>query len=180
MKTNNAVMTTGQVAKYCNVAPRTVSKWFDSGLLKGFRIPGSKDRRIQPKDLLAFLREHGMPLGNLDLTRRILYVGSDPILATALAEAIEWDVEIMSALSMFDAGLQYGDCLVKPEVLIADVPKSAIERADLNGMAACGTTMVWLVPVGDHVVKGWGHIKRPFELVQLVTYVKALFNGAEI
>ena len=34
------VFTTGQVAKICKVAPRTVSKWFDSGRLKGYRIPG--------------------------------------------------------------------------------------------------------------------------------------------
>src|SRR4051812_28109101 len=38
------VLTTGEVAKICNVAPRTVSKWFDSGALHGYRIPGSKDR----------------------------------------------------------------------------------------------------------------------------------------
>ena len=44
------VFTTGQVAKICKVAPRTVSKWFDSGRLKGYRIPGSQDRRI-PRDL---------------------------------------------------------------------------------------------------------------------------------
>src|SRR5262249_61528897 len=35
------VFTTGQVAKICKVAPRTVSKWFDSGRLRGYRIPGS-------------------------------------------------------------------------------------------------------------------------------------------
>ena len=34
------IYTTGQVAKMCQVAPRTVSKWFDSGRLKGFRIAG--------------------------------------------------------------------------------------------------------------------------------------------
>src|SRR5688500_1648862 len=39
------VLTTGKVAKICNVAPRTVSKWFDVGVLDGYRIPGSKDRR---------------------------------------------------------------------------------------------------------------------------------------
>ncbi len=30
------VFTTGQVAKICKVAPRTVSKWFDSGRLRGY------------------------------------------------------------------------------------------------------------------------------------------------
>ena len=46
------VFTTGQVAKICKVAPRTVSKWFDSGRLRGYRIPGSQDRRI-PREHLA-------------------------------------------------------------------------------------------------------------------------------
>ena len=58
------VFTTGQVAKICKVAPRTVSKWFDSGRLRGYRIPGSQDRRIPREHLLRFLKEHGMPLGD--------------------------------------------------------------------------------------------------------------------
>jgi len=54
--------TTGQVAKICQVAPRTVSKWFDSGRLKGYRLPGSQDRRIPRAYLLKFLKEHGFPI----------------------------------------------------------------------------------------------------------------------
>ncbi len=64
------VFTTGQVAKICKVAPRTVSKWFDSGRLKGYRIPGSQDRRIPREYLIKFLKEHGMPLGDLEDLRR--------------------------------------------------------------------------------------------------------------
>ena len=59
------VFTTGQVAKICKVAPRTVDKWFDSGRLKGYCIPGSRDRRIPRSYLKKFLEEHGMPLGDL-------------------------------------------------------------------------------------------------------------------
>lgn len=61
-----AIFTTGQVASLIGVAPRTVSKWFDSGRLRGFRIPGSQDRRIPREHLVRFLKEHGMPLGALD------------------------------------------------------------------------------------------------------------------
>lgn len=60
--TRNPPMTTGQVAKCCNVAPRTVSKWFDSGKLKGYRIPGSQDRRVLAKTLIEFLKQSGMPV----------------------------------------------------------------------------------------------------------------------
>ena len=56
------VLTTGDVAKICNVAGRTVSKWFDSGLLKGYRMPGSKDRRIPVEELTRFMKAHNMPV----------------------------------------------------------------------------------------------------------------------
>ena len=55
------VFTTGEVAKVCNVAPRTVSKWFDRKLLGGYRIPGSKDRRIPIAELVRFMKEYGIP-----------------------------------------------------------------------------------------------------------------------
>jgi len=61
---NDVVFTTGQIAKICEVAPRTVGKWFDSGELKGFRIPYSQDRRIPGNNLETFLKKNGMPLDN--------------------------------------------------------------------------------------------------------------------
>ena len=60
------IYTTVEVAKICKVAPRTVSKWFDSGRLRGYRIPGSQDRRIPREYLIRFLAEHDLPLGGLD------------------------------------------------------------------------------------------------------------------
>ena len=51
------VFTTGQVAKICKVAPRTVSKWFDSGRLRGYRIPGSQDRPQMIGALAKILRD---------------------------------------------------------------------------------------------------------------------------
>ena len=76
------VFTTGQVAKICKVAPRTVSKWFDSGRLTGYRIPGSQDRRIPREYLIKFLKEHGMPLGELEdeAMAKVLVVGQDQVL----------------------------------------------------------------------------------------------------
>jgi len=66
--TSNDVFTTGQVAKICKVAPRTVSKWFDSGRLKGYRIPGSQDRRIPRKYLIEFMTEYEIPIEYLEAT----------------------------------------------------------------------------------------------------------------
>ena len=60
------VFTTGQVAKICDVSPRTVSRWFDSGRLKGWRMPGSPlkegNRRIPRQNLIVFLEDNNMPI----------------------------------------------------------------------------------------------------------------------
>jgi excisionase family DNA binding protein len=71
------VYTTGQVAKICSVAPRTVSKWFDSGKLKGYRIPGSQDRRVPRWALLEFLRESKME-EHLERESKLLFNQSPP------------------------------------------------------------------------------------------------------
>ena len=55
------VFTTGEVAKVCNVASRTVTKWFDNKLLNGYRILGSRDRRIPVPELIRFMKKYEIP-----------------------------------------------------------------------------------------------------------------------
>jgi excisionase family DNA binding protein len=103
----NDVLTTGQVAKICNVAPRTVSKWFDSGQLRGYRIPGSKDRRIPVHHLVRFMRAHGIPLGDLDSGRtRVLLIDDDAELLALLEQALSRSdrYSVRTALGGFEAG----------------------------------------------------------------------------
>ena len=64
------VFTTGEVAKICNVTIRTVIKWFESGELKGFKIPNSRDRRIPKENLIVFMKKHGIPLNRLDFDNK--------------------------------------------------------------------------------------------------------------
>lgn len=59
---SNDFLTTGQIATLLGVAPKTVSKWVDSGLLKGFRLPGSMDRRILKIDLDTFCVANQFPV----------------------------------------------------------------------------------------------------------------------
>jgi two-component system response regulator RpaA len=61
MAKGKKVLTTGEVAEICNVASRTVGKWVDGGLLKGYRIPGSRDRRIPIAESVGFMKEYGIP-----------------------------------------------------------------------------------------------------------------------
>ena len=114
------VFTTGQVAKICKVAPRTVSKWFDSGRLKGYRIPGSQDRRIPREYLIKFLKEHGMPTGDLEdeTLAKVLIVAQDQVLVENLKRELPVDkaFRVAVAASGFDAGIQaesfHPDCII--------------------------------------------------------------------
>jgi excisionase family DNA binding protein len=103
------VFTTGQVAKICKVAPRTVSKWFDSGRLRGYRIPGSQDRRIPREQLIRFLKEHGMPLGELEeeAWHKILVIGAEKLLIDRVKELLPEndDFRYQIATSGFEAGI---------------------------------------------------------------------------
>lgn len=96
------VFTTGQIATLCGVAPRTVAKWFDSGRLKGYRIPGSQDRRVPRESLVAFLTANGMPLGPLAMSLKLtayLFGVSDSLLRPKLEEA---GLEVVNFGSLFD------------------------------------------------------------------------------
>jgi len=114
------VFTTGQVAKICKVAPRTVSKWFDTGRLKGYRIPGSQDRRIPREFLIKFLKEHNMPLQDLEdeAVAKVLVVAQDQVMIENLHRELprERSFKVGVASSGFDAGIQaesfHPDCII--------------------------------------------------------------------
>lgn len=116
------VLTTGEVAKICNVASRTVSKWFDSGQLEGYRIPGSKDRRIPVDKLVRFMKQHGIPLdGLMSGSTRVLIVDSDEQVLSTLRQVLKekTSYEVSTATSYFAAGF---DCeKFRPHVLLIDI-----------------------------------------------------------
>lgn len=126
------VLTTGQVAKICNVAPRTVSKWFDSGQLRGYRIPGSKDRRIPLEQLIRFMRAHGIPLDGLETSQtRVLIVDAEAALVNLLEQALVSDqgYEVKTAGSGFQAGVLAGS--FRPHVMLVDVSMPDIDARKL-------------------------------------------------
>ncbi len=116
------VLTTGEVAKICNVASRTVSKWFDSGQLEGYRIPGSKDRRIPVPNLLNFMKAHNIPMDGLMSGRpRILVVDADEQVGGTLERVLgeEAEFEVHATSSLFQAGMECER--FRPHVILFDV-----------------------------------------------------------
>jgi len=127
------VFTTGQVAKICKVAPRTVSKWFDSGRLRGYRIPGSQDRRIPREHLIRFLKEHHMPLGELEEEgwHKILIVGAEQLFIDRIKELLpeDDDYKYQYAPSGFDAGMQAES--FHPDTIIIDLAMGRSEALQI-------------------------------------------------
>jgi excisionase family DNA binding protein len=177
---HKTVLTTGEVAKICNVAPRTVSKWFDSGQLRGYRIPGSKDRRIPIDQLLRFMRAHGIPLNGLDTgRRRVLILDRDTAICDALRRALEADgaFEIATAASAIEAGAAAQT--FKPHVLVVDVNLPDVDPATLLRFirASADLQETKLVAVATALGAGPGqallqqgfaaYLSKPFDLNQL-------------
>jgi len=116
------VLTTGEVAKICNVASRTVSKWFDSGQLRGYRIPGSKDRRIPVTALRKFMKNHGIPMdGLMSGSTRVLIVDQDDEVVNTLKQILseQTSYEVRAASSAFAAGIECEK--YRPHVVLLDM-----------------------------------------------------------
>jgi excisionase family DNA binding protein len=126
------VLTTGDVAKICNVAPRTVSKWFDTGQLKGYRIPGSKDRRIPLNELIRFMKAHNMPTTGLPVGKiRVLIVDSNEEASLALAEALKTKAgyEVQTVQSNFETGATVQKFV--PHVLLVNLLAEDIDATSI-------------------------------------------------
>ena len=106
---------------------------FDSGQLKGFRVPGSRFRRIPREHLFAFMRENGIPTDALESgKRKILVVDDDVELVELITDVLDRDgrFEVRSANNGFDAGMMVKD--YKPDLIVLDVM-----LPDINGKEVC-------------------------------------------
>ncbi|NOY29749.1 MAG: response regulator [Planctomycetes bacterium] len=127
------VFTTGEAAKICKVSQQTIIRCFDSGQLKGFRVPGSRFRRIPREQLYTFMRDNGIPTDALDNGRRkILVVDDDQDLVELICDSLERDgrFDIRSVNNGFQAGMQIKE--FRPDVIVLDVM-----LPDINGKEVC-------------------------------------------
>jgi len=54
-------LTPGEMAKICKVAPTTVSKWIDSGKIKGYKLPLFGYHRATRENFRKFCKANGIP-----------------------------------------------------------------------------------------------------------------------
>jgi excisionase family DNA binding protein len=180
------VLTTGEVAKICNVAPRTVSKWFDSGALKGYRIPGSKDRRIPVAQLLRFMKEHGIPFDGIAGGKtRVLIVDDDPEVVTLLEKGLkeQTNYEVRSAINGFEAGMECER--FKPHVMLLDVHLNEGDAREVADFVRSDDDLqlTRIIAMSGKLTDGQlqglkttgfdGYLKKPFALRQVVEAIES-------
>jgi excisionase family DNA binding protein len=179
------VLTTGEVAKICNVAPRTVSKWFDTGVLKGYRIPGSKDRRIPVSQLVRFMKEHGIPFdGVVGGKTRILVVDDEQEIVDALTKVLgeQANYEVRAATSGFAAGIEAER--FKPHVMLLDIHLGENDSRNLANMVRADDELQLckIIAMSGKLTDGQlqglkgqgfdGFLKKPFAVRQVIEAIE--------
>lgn len=181
------IFTTGEAAEVCKVSQQTIIRCFDSGRLAGFRVPGSKFRRIPREELLRFMRENDIPTTVLEAGRtRVLIVEDDPEIVKVMVDVLERDgrFEARSASTGYDAGMLTES--FKPHVIILDyllpdingnvVCRRIRERADMAGTRIiCVSGVVRQEEIEGLMRSGMDEfIKKPFDVDHLVTRIAHL------
>ncbi len=127
------VFTTGEAAKICKVSQQTIIRCFDNGQLKGFRVPGSRFRRIPREALYRFMKDNGIPTDALESgKRKVLLVDDDTELVELMTKVLEEDgrFEVRVAGNGFDAGMMVKE--YQPDLIVLDVM-----LPDINGKEVC-------------------------------------------
>ena len=183
------VFTTGEAAKICKVSQQTIIRCFDSGQLRGFRVPGSRFRRI-PRDILfRFMKENGIPTDALESGRRkALIVDDDEELVELIRDALEADgrFEIRVANNGFDAGMmvkEYHPDIIVLDVMLPDINGKEVcqrVRSDSNMddvKIICISGMVEQDKIEDLKASGANEfVQKPFEVEQLVDRICMLLD----
>ena len=181
------VYTTGEAAEICKVSQQTIIRCFDAGRLKGFRVPGSRFRRIPREELIRFMKNNEIPTDDFAHgKKKILVVDDDPQIVDLFKDVLGRDdrFEVRTASTGYDAGLLTNE--FKPDLMILDYM-----LPDINGNVVCKTVrendklhaMKILIVSGvvnreeiDDLLSSGADdfIKKPFDIEELLARVASL------
>jgi two-component system, OmpR family, response regulator len=183
------VFTTGEAAELCKVSQQTIIRCFDSGRLSGFRVPGSRFRRIPRHELVRFMRENDIPTDILESGPKRILAVDDPEILDLYTEAFArlGDYEVVTATTGYDAGLLTEQH--KPDLIILDYM-----LPDVNGNVVCervrahpelNSTRILFVSgvIDDSEIAslmdagGDAFLRKPFDLDDLHKKVAELVNA---
>jgi len=136
-------VSTTEAAEMCGVSHMTIIRCFDSGELKGYRVPGSRHRRLPKTSLVEFAQGHNLPNPLLegmadageshagaDEKARALIVEDDAEIRSVMQKLLEkdgWEVRV--AENGFEAGF-LAACFV-PELILLDIMLPGMDGRDV-------------------------------------------------
>lgn len=125
-------LSTGDIAKLCDVNLRTVIRWIERGALKGFKLPGRGNNRVRLEDFLAFLVEYNMPIPAelQEESCKVLVVDDEPAIARALQRVLRKHGLIVEVAA---DGFQAGTKLMKerPMLMTLDLSMPGLSGYDV-------------------------------------------------
>jgi len=180
------LFTTGEAAEICRVSQQTIIRCFDSGRLEGFRVPGSRFRRIPRESLMKFMKGNAIPLDGLETgKKKILVVDDDAEIVDLLVEVLTRDgrFDVKTATSGYEAGIQTQR--FRPDCILLDYM-----LPDVNGNVVCHTIRknpefenIRIIIVSgvikqeeiDQLLKSGAQdfIKKPFDINDLINRICA-------
>jgi two-component system, OmpR family, response regulator len=190
MDTSKELYTTGEVAVICNLSQQTIIRCFDSGRLRGFRIPGSRFRKIPKDSLLKFMKDNNIPMQNMQSGRkRLLIVDDDAEIVEMMTDILNRDgrFEVKTASTGYDAGIMTQK--FRPNLILLDYM-----LPDVNGNIVCKTirenpefenTKIIIIsgvinqPEIDDLLKSGAQafMKKPFSITELIDKIAVVLES---
>ncbi|MEM7755896.1 MAG: response regulator [Planctomycetota bacterium] len=189
---NKRIFTTGEAAQVCKVSQQTIIRCFDSGRLNGFRVPGSKFRRIPREELIRFMKANGIPLESLEgEKKRVLVVDDDPNILELFQDVLGRDgrFEARYAGTGYDAGLlteSFRPHIILLDYMLPDVNGNIVcDRVRASERAEKTKIIVISGVVNRDEIAGLlesgadAFIKKPFDVDQLIERMAQLVGISE-
>ena len=183
------LFTTGEVAEICKISQQTVIRCFDSGRLEGFRIPGSKFRRIPRHNLVKFMQENNISLDSLDSgKRKVLIVDDDPEIVELIVDILVRDgrFETQTASSGYEAGIsthQFRPDLILLDYMLPDINGNVVcqtirKNPDFSGIKIIIVSGVVKPDEIDQLLKSGaqGFVKKPFDITELTEKITSVLK----
>lgn len=180
-------LSTGEIAKLCDVNLRTVIRWIERGALKGFKLPGRGNNRVRVEDFIAFLLEHDIPIPPElagDDNRKVLIVDDEP----AIARSIQRVLRSNGFVTDFAVdGFQGGTKLMKdrPVLMTLDLSMPGLSGYDVLSFVKetpeiAGTKIIVISALGSDALQkaidlgADAVLTKPFENDQLLDCINSL------
>lgn len=131
------LLTTGEIADYCQVSRVTVFQWIKKGQIPAFSTPGGH-YPVKLSDFHHFLEKYGMPVDPTFFSQdkeRILVVDDDPQVVNLMLRALQTsgegkELKLETAADGFEAGLKIAS--FKPHLILLD-----LMMPGLDGFKVC-------------------------------------------